>query len=449
MIEETSGSRRPGPCAPGCAAPEPIAGNYFVSTYPPFSCWSEASNSAFRDHLEQPGCSDTPLGLYVHVPFCADRCHYCYYLSHDNRLAGMDRYIDALVDEFRHYVQKPALADRALSFVYFGGGTPSLLSTRRIERLLPGLQSVLPWDGAREVSFECAPRSVTERKLRVLRELGVTRISLGIQQLNDDVLRASGRVHLVADVERAYRAIRRVGFDVVNVDLMVGLVGETEQSYHGSLERVIAMEPDSVTTYLLEIPLNTPLWKSVRDDTLTADLPSWETKRARLRDGRDRLERAGYTMASAYAAVRDPARHRFVYQTEQYHGADLLGIGASAFSHLDGFNQQNQTSLEDYLSLVARGEFPLGRSCSMDGRERMVREFVLQLKLGGCQRSYFQAKFGVDVLQQFAGPIADLVSKQWLEIEGDRITVTREGILRVDRILTEFYLPAHRDVRYS
>jgi oxygen-independent coproporphyrinogen-3 oxidase len=451
MIEEAARSRRPGFRTPTCAVsePEPVAGNYFVSTYPPFSCWSVSATDEFRDHLERAEPHDAPLGLYVHIPFCADRCHYCYYLSHDDRSGDMDRYLDALVDELALYAKRPALSGRAPSFVYFGGGTPSLLSTGRIERLVPALKRSFPWHRASEVTFECAPQSVTERKLRKLRECGVTRISLGVQQLNDEVLQANGRVHLVADVERAYRAIRRVGFDVVNLDLMIGLVGETDQSYRASLERVIEMEPDSVTTYLLEVPLNTPLWRSIRDDTLTKRLATWETKRARLRHGRDRLERAGYTMASAYAMVLEPELHRFAYQEEQYHGADVLGIGASAFSHFGGFNQQNRTSIDEYVKFVSRGEFPLFRGYSMNESERMVREFVLQLKLGGVERRYFRQKFGVDVLSQFADPIAELRRARWIEVDEDRVTVTREGILRVDRILSAFYLREHRGVRYS
>jgi coproporphyrinogen III oxidase-like Fe-S oxidoreductase len=429
--------------------PESLVGNYFVSTYPPFSAWTEAATPGYRGHLECAGSPGTPLGLYVHIPFCADRCHYCYYLSHDDRLADMDRYLDALVVELATYAKTPAFAGRSLSFVYFGGGTPSLLSERRLARLLPLLQEILPWHGAREVTFECAPKSVTEGKLTALRDHGVTRISLGAQQMNDDVLRANGRVHLTGDVERAYAAIRRVGFDIVNLDLMIGLVRETESTFCSSLERVIEMAPDSITTYLLEIPRNTPLWRSVRDATLDGELSTWETKRARLRRGRERLEGAGYIMTSAYAAVRDPDRHAFVYQRAQYHGADLLGIGASAFSHVGGWNQQNHTSVADYVATVARGELPLSRAYSLDDRERLIREFVLQLKLGAVECSEFRSKFGVDVAAQFAEPIANLVSRRWLAVDGDRVTMTREGILRVDRILPVFYLPEHRGIRYS
>ena len=438
-------------CAGLFDRPEETVGSYFVSTYPPFSCWSQEAVADYRRMLNRPRdpAQSIPLGLYVHIPFCVDRCQYCYYLSSDNKLGEIDGYLDALAAELAQYSEQPALAHRGPAFVYFGGGTPSLLGSGRVQRLLSALQQAMPWGDAREVTFECAPRSVTEKKLATLRECGVTRISLGVQQMDDEVLQRNGRVHLVADVERAYAAIRRVGFDVVNLDLMVGLVGESDASFFASLERVLGMEPESVTIYQLEIPLNTPLYRSIADGTLATPPASWDIKRARLRTGMERLEGAGYTLRSAYTAVRDPDRHRFVYQDELYRGADLLGIGASAFSHLGGINHQNLATLESYLTAHSRGELPLWRAYVLDDDERLVREFVLQLKLGGLPWEYFEKKFGVDVRERFATPLAELAARGMLEVSSEGVQMTPAGRSRVDRLITAFYRPEHRGVRYS
>lgn len=451
MTDQAGDSTLARVCAPNLEAAEPLRGNYFVSTYPPFSRWSPAGSKEWRRHLEEPGSRKrgAPLGLYVHIPFCADRCHYCYYLSHDDELEEIDRYLAALEAELALYARTLVLGDRELDFVYFGGGTPSLLSAARVERLLSGLQDVWSWHAVREVTFECAPRSVTELKLEALRDWGVTRLSLGVQQMNDEVLRANGRVHLVADVEGAYRAISEVGFAVVNLDLIVGLVGETDETFDSSLERVIDLGPDSVTIYQLEIPLNTPLARSLEDGELAEEPASWDTKRERLRRAFDRLASAGYTQTSAYAAVRDPDRHRFLYQVEQYHGADLLGIGTSAFSHVEGLNQQNLPALSDYLDQVEGGDLPLFRGYASSREECMVREFVLQLKLGGAERGYFIDKFGVDINERFRAPVAELVARGWLSVGEAGVAVTTNGILRVDRMLQHFYLPEHQGVRYS
>jgi oxygen-independent coproporphyrinogen-3 oxidase len=450
MKDDASEPTRVAACAGLLDRPEPEVGNYFVSTYPPFSCWTEGAVDAYRRRLAQPPASgDVPLGLYVHIPFCVERCQYCYYLSHDDRSGEIDGYLEALADEWARYANAPVVAGRPLGFVYFGGGTPSILSVARLRSLAQALQQSGSWADAREVTFECAPKSVTTDKARALRDLGVTRLSLGVQQLDDAVLAANGRVHLTADVERAYESLRLGGFDVVNLDLMVGLVDETDESFFNSLERVIGLRPESVTIYQLEIPLNTPLYRSLRAEVPAPPPASWDVKHARLAAAMARLEAAGYTIRSAYSAVLDPARHPFVYQDAQYHGADLVGIGASAFSHLGGVNQQNLASLAAYLDAGTRDRPPFWRAYELSARERLVREFILQLKLGGVDRRYFREKFKTDVLESFDEPLDEARRRGWLTIGDEAVAVTREGLVRLDRWLPAFYLPEHQNVRYS
>ena len=433
------------------APAEPLVGSYFVSTYPPFSCWNDRGRAVFRQLLDRPppAAEVAPLGLYVHVPFCAQRCQFCYYLSHDDRPDQVDRYLDALARELSLYGDTPRLAGREPEFVYFGGGTPSLLSVSRIEKLIRAVQRVFPWGAVREATFECAPRSVTSAKCRALREAGITRVSLGVQQLDDEVLRLNGRIHLVRDVERAYEIVRRAGFDVINVDLIAGLCGQTDESFERSLDRVIELAPESVTIYQLEIPFNTPLYRAIRSGVRSADPPTWAERRARLARGLSRLEAVGYTVSSGYAAVRDPARHRFVYQAEQYRGADLLGLGVASFSYLDGVHQQNLDALERYLEALAARRLPLGRGYRLDAAERLVREFVLQLKLGGVDAHDFRLKFGEEPVQRFAGALSHFVNRGWITVDGDAVRLTRDGLLRVDRMIPAFYLPQHQGVRYS
>jgi oxygen-independent coproporphyrinogen-3 oxidase len=439
--------RRGAPAAQSLA--EPQVGNYFVSAYPPFSCWTPERVRDFRRALRRPGDDGRPLGLYVHVPFCIERCSYCYYLSHDDRLGQAADYLQALLREARTYAAMPAVAGRRPAFVYFGGGTPSLLSESRSATLLEGLQSAFDWSAVRETTFECAPRSVTESKLRRLKGGGVTRLSLGVQALDDRVLRASGRVHLAADAERAYAAIRRVGFDTVNLDLIAGLPEETADSFFDGLQRVIALAPDSVTIYQLEIPHNTPLYRRLLRGGPAPALPGWDVKRARLGEAFARLEGAGYAVSSAYAAIREPARHRFLYQELQYRGADLVGLGVSSFSYLSGVHQQNLAALDPYLSRLAAGRLPLWRAYALSDDERLVRQVVLQLKLGGIETDFFSRRFGVDVLERFAAPLGCLEERGWLRRDGGALRLTRDGLLRVDRLIPEFYRAEHRGLRYS
>lgn len=431
---------------------EPLAGSYFISAYPPFSCWKKEHVPQLERQLAAPltAASDTPLGLYVHIPFCDVRCMYCYYLSHADKSPDLiDRYIEALVKELAIYRTKSIFANRDLSFVYFGGGTPSILSEGQISQLINKLQALFPWTVLQEATFECAPKSVTEPKLLALREAGITRLSMGVQQLNDTVLKQNGRVHLASDVERAYAIIQRLGFAVVNIDLMVGLIGESDESFLESLTRIIEMNPDSVTIYQLELPLNTPLYRVLNKSVPAGALATWKVKRSRLTNGLARLEAAGYQLRSAYTVARSFKAQKFVYQDAQYHGADFLGIGASAFSYIDGIHCQNLTSLESYLQRLGENRLSMERAYILNAEERLTREFILQLKLGRVNRHDFQQKFHVDIFERFAVLFAYFAEQELLIRTEDGVSLTLEGLLRVDRMLPAFYLPAHQHVRYS
>lgn len=437
--------------SPGLGMDEPITGNYFVATYPSFANWTTEAVSAVPRVLDRPGKpSDTPLGLYVHIPFCVERCQYCYYLSQAGKSRRqMDEYADLLADELRLYRETPAMAGRDIRFVYFGGGTPSLLPDETLARLLERLQSIATWTAAEEVCFECAPMTATASKMKILRNNGVTRLSLGVQTFNDEVLRQNGRIHLAADVNRAYETIRDAGFPVVNIDLIVGLVGESEASFMESVDRVIAMAPESVTIYQLEIPPNTPLCRALDAGTEEISLISWQEKRRRHGLAFARLEEAGYTVRSAYSAVLDPKKHAFVYQDAQYHGADLLGLGQASFSYFDGVHFQNVASDKTYAEQIRRRVLPIRRAYELSSEERLTREFILQLKLGRVDVARLRERFGVDPLDHFATPLDELRHRGLIQTDTDSVTLSREGLLRVDRWLRLFYRPCHRNAKYS
>ena len=429
-----------------CGCEEPALGSYFVSAYPPFEYWTPSHLDAYREALGTPAADrQSPLGLYVHIPFCARRCDFCYFLSYQGRsISDVDAYLEALPQELDQYCQSLALDGRDFDFVYFGGGTPSLLTAERLETLLRRLSRCPSTWEPREFTFECAPQSISREKLEVLRACGVTRISMGVQQLDDTILRLNGRVHMVADIERAFETIRSEAFDVVNLDLIVGLLGETDDTFFPSLEKIVAMAPESVTLYQLEIPHNTPLYRSLNADAAAASLPTWETKRRRLGQAFDRLEQEGYSIRSGYTAVRDPERHEFLYQDLQYKGADLVGIGASSFSFINGVHQQNIADLDEYLAAASPYDLPLWRAYALDQREQMVREFVLQLKLGSVDTAYFETRFGIDPRKEFEVELSSLHEKGWLTAKGQVLRLTRDGLVRVDALLDRFYSSTHR-----
>src|SRR6202043_146762 len=164
-------------------------GNYFVSNYPPFSFWKPEFVPDLAAALERPPAAQTPLGVYLHIPFCRKRCHFCYFKVYtDKNASEVERYLDAAIQELTLYSRKPFIGGRKPKFIYFGGGTPSYISSRQLSHMVDGMKRLLPWDEAEEVTFECEPGTLTEGKLTVIKELGVTRLSLGIENFDDHIL---------------------------------------------------------------------------------------------------------------------------------------------------------------------------------------------------------------------------------------------------------------------
>jgi oxygen-independent coproporphyrinogen-3 oxidase len=430
---------------------ETTAGNYFVSNYPPFSFWSPDAVGHAQAALNRGPAPDTPLGLYVHIPFCRKRCHFCYFKVYTDKNAGeIKEYTHAVCQELALYTGRPFLGGRRPNFVYFGGGTPSYLSAQQLEGLTSELKRLLPWDQVEEVTFECEPGTLNEVKLRAIRDFGVTRLSLGVENFDDHILEINGRAHRSPEIARTYDFARSIGFPQINIDLIAGMVEETEENWQRCIERTLALQPDSVTIYQMEIPFNTTLYKNMKaEGRLTAPVADWETKRLWVREAFEALESAGYEVGSAYTAVRKASNAKFVYRDRLWRGADLLALGVASFSHIGGTHFQNEKDFETYLQRIEDGQLPIHRAIVLSDDERLIRETILQLKLGRIHRGYFLEKFGVDILNRFEKPLGELCAKGLLEINNGEITLTRDALLRVDGLLENFFLPAHQHARYT
>ena len=430
---------------------ETTVGNYFVSNYPPFSFWKPEHTPEVVAALDRPPAPGTPLGIYLHIPFCRKRCHFCYFRVYtDKDSSAIKAYLDLAVRELELYGQKRFIGGRKPQFVYFGGGTPSYLSETQLRDLTDRMKAILPWDAAEEVTFECEPGTLTDHKLKTIRDVGVTRLSLGVENFNDHILDINGRAHRSREIHRAYHFARELDFPQINIDLIAGMVEETEENWQDCVRRTIELSPDSVTIYQMEVPYNTEIYQEMKaEGRLVAPVADWHTKRHWVRSAFEQLEKAGYTVASGYTAVRDPARTHFVYRDSLWQGADLIGLGVASFSHIGGTHFQNQHDFEPYLAALRKGDLPIYRALTPTSEERLIRELVLQFKLGRISREYFRRKFGVDLLSRFEQPISQLKSWGALVVDGDWLRLTRDGLLQVDRLVHEFFLPEHKTARYA
>ena len=430
---------------------ETTAGGYFVSNYPPYSFWTPEQAGEAHAALGREPPPGTPLGIYLHIPFCRKRCHFCYFkVFTDKDSSEIDGYLDAAVQELTLYSRKPAIRGRKPAFVYFGGGTPSFISTKQLGRLVDGMKKLFPWDEAEEVAFECEPGTITLAKLQTLKAIGVTRLSLGIENFGEDVLRVNGRAHGAKEIGRAYEFARRAGFPQINLDLIAGMVGETEANWRRCVRKTIEFSPDSVTIYQMEVPYNTTMFQQMQSlGEEVAPVASWTIKRAWVDYAFSELEAAGYTVTSAYTAVRNPERTRFLYRDMLWEGADMLGLGVASFSHIGGTHFQNDHDFGPYIAKVRQGRLPIYRALTPTDEERMIREFILQMKLGHIENDYFQRKFGVDIQERFAASLKELGQQGLLKLDREGLRLSREGLLRIDSLLPNFYLPRHRDVSPS
>ena len=425
-------------------------GNYFVSNYPPFSQWKPEYVSEALLALDQPPRVNDPLGLYIHIPFCRKRCLFCYFKVYtDKNASEIEVYLDALIKENELYSRTPAFQGRQLRFAYFGGGTPSYVSERQLRYLVDGLNRHVTWKNAEEVTFECEPGTLQKSKLETLKDIGVTRISLGIEHFDDEILAANGRAHLSPEIYRAYDWARSVDFPQINVDLISGMMGETEEKWRDAVRRTIELQPDSVTIYQMELPYNTLISQDILKKGTTSPIADWSTKRRWLNYAFEEFLARGYEIGGADLVATTKKTCRFIYRDALWHGGDMIGIGVSSFSHFGGVNFQNAHNFEEYVRIINADRLPLLRAVSLTPKQRLIREMVLQLKTGAIETGYFQKKFGVNVWEEFLPVYKNLAADDLLEHENGTIQLTRRGLLEVDRFLIEFFEPELRTVRYA
>ncbi len=440
-------------------------GSYFISNYPPYSQWTAEAVPEIEAALAHPpiahggthGGEVAPMGLYLHIPFCRKRCKFCYFKVFTNVNADqIERYVSALSREISLVADQPIMRDRQFRFVYFGGGTPSFLSVKQLRSLMERLHQYVTWNGAEEVTFECEPGTLSEAKVQTLRELGITRLSLGVENFSDAILEENGRAHLSKEVYRAWDWIQATGFPNVNIDLIAGMVGETWENWRENIRKTLELSPDSITIYQMELPFNTVYSKGILESQVESPVAEWPTKRDWVRYAFETFQEHGYSVSSAYTMIKDPTKVNFSYRDNLWGGADLLATGIASFGHASGVHYQNVPEWDRYLGMILdEGRLPLGRAYRPTPLQLLIREMILQLKRGYLEPAYFRAKFGADIVAQWQDVWQEYVQEGFVRLlsgdngEVNRIELTMDGMLRADGLLPAFFEPQFRGVRYT
>ncbi len=393
------------------------------------------------------------LGLYVHVPFCAAICNYC---NFNRGLFDADlkaRYVTALLAEIGNNAEPrgesaiathSAIRNRrsaisppppAADTIYFGGGTPSLLEPDEIARIVRACEDAFDLASDREVTIEANPESVSAPRLAAYRDAGVTRLSFGVQSFRDEELRRLSRLHGADRAREAVAEARAAGFDNVSLDLMMWLPGQRVAEWLESVDAAIALEPEHLSLYLLEVYPNAPL----KDEMARA---SWsqapdEDAAAMYLEAMSRLDAAGFEQYEISNVARSGrrSRHNLKYWTD----GEWLGFGCGAHSTSDGVRWKNVASTADYIDAVSRGTSPAVDVRRLDPAERLGDALFTGLRLvDGIDTNAIQSRYGVDVWRRFGADLERFVDAGYLRHEGARLALTRQGMLLAHEVMTVF-----------
>jgi oxygen-independent coproporphyrinogen-3 oxidase len=377
---------------------------------------------------------NSPFHLYVHFPFCSSRCPYCAFYFVVGRGEVRAAYVDAVVEEVRRAASDPRFAGRTVGSVYFGGGTPSLMEAAAVARIRAAAGASFAVEPDAETSLEANPDGLEDARLAALRESGVNRLTLGWQALRPEHLRTLGRTHAPEDARRSLETARRAGFENVGVDLMFGLPRQTAEEWRADLAQVVALGPDHVSAYELTLEEGTRFARRSAEGRL--DLPDEETRADMFEAVDEVLQPAGIRRyeISNFARPGRECRHNVA----GWRGGDLLGVGASAASHVEHVRWTNVADLDEYVRRIGRGESAAGALEELDEETWAAEDLYLGLRLrDGLDAGERLRRVPEPGRSRLQAVLDGSAARGLLESEGDRVCLSRRGRLLADQVFAE------------
>ncbi|MBQ6496549.1 MAG: radical SAM family heme chaperone HemW [Firmicutes bacterium] len=376
------------------------------------------------------------VGLYLHIPFCLKKCRYCDFLSFPcSDEEALTEYTEALVREIR--IKASEWPYRMIDSVYIGGGTPSILSEKNVARIMDQVNKNFVLSDDPEITIECNPATASEEKLQAFREMGINRISIGIQSWDNSVLRLMGRAHDKNDSFTAIRNAKKAGFDNINLDLMFGIPGQTMKMWRDSIRQCIFLRPQHISLYSLQLEEGTQFYKMVYEDHILSE-PSEMTDRKMYHDAIIMLEDAGYNLYEISNAAL-PGYESF-HNSKYWSYDDYLGLGLGASSFIGGVRYKNCTNMLEYLDYIKKGQAPV----NVDDIEKYSKRdemgiyvFTGLRKSEGIDIKEFEKIFGTKFFSVYDPSLIN-VYFGYLDFDGCRLKLTEEGRDIANRIMSEF-----------
>lgn len=383
------------------------------------------------------------IGLYIHIPFCKQKCSYCDFCSYANKESFIKRYIQCVLKEIIEVGNNNKIDFEngkddlfSVKTIYIGGGTPSLIESKYIVQIMEEIKSNFELDENAEITIEVNPGTVTLEKLEDYNKVGINRLSIGLQSTHEHLLKEIGRIHTYLDFLDTFRFAREAGFENINVDLMIGLPNQTLAEVQDSIEEIVSMEPEHISVYSLILEEGTPLFKKVEEGL---ELPDEELERKMYWNVKRILEANGYNHyeISNFAKQGYESKHNL----DCWNQKEYIGFGIAAHSYTNGIRYSNIENLEQYIKNYEedKTEENLVFHEKQD-MEAMQKEYMLLglRKIDGVSIQEFKIKFVANPVFLYHDKLEKLVNEELLEIDGDMIKLTNKGLDLANIVWEEF-----------
>lgn len=382
------------------------------------------------------------IGIYVHIPFCIRKCYYCDFVSFTNQEENIEKYIEAVISEIESY----ELEEYNVTTIYIGGGTPSSIESKYIEKILHKIKEKITNNETKfndiEITIEINPGTIDRKKLQDYEEMGINRLSIGLQSTNNEILKNIGRIHTYEEFLEGYNLARNIGFDNINVDLMIGLPNQTIENIKDSLEEVIKLEPEHISVYSLIVEEGTKIENLLNMNKIT--LPEEELERNMYWYVKNKLELNGYIHyeISNFAKENKQSKHNVnCWEQKEY-----IGIGTAAYSYLDNIRYGNTSNIQKYIETQDfKDEKELEKNKiriidEVQTLEDKKREYMLLSlrKLEGVSIRKFKEKYVENPIFLYRKQLEKLVNENLLTIDGDNIKLTNKGLDLANLVWEEF-----------
>ena len=382
------------------------------------------------------------IGIYVHIPFCIRKCYYCDFVSFTNQEENIEKYIEAVIKEIESY----ELEEYNVTTIYIGGGTPSSIESRYIEKILHKIKEKIINNETKfndiEITIEINPGTIDRKKLQNYEEMGINRLSIGLQSTNNEILKNIGRIHTYEEFLEGYILARSIGFDNINVDLMIGLPNQTIEKIKDSVEKVINLEPEHISVYSLIIEEGTKIENLLNMNKIT--LPEEELERNMYWYVKNKLELNGYIHyeISNFAKENKQSKHNVnCWEQKEY-----IGIGTAAYSYLNNIRYGNTSNIQKYIEtqdFKSKKELEKNKIRIIDEVQTLEdkkKEYMLLSlrKIEGVSIKKFKEKYVENPIFLYRKQLEKLVNENLLTIDGDNIKLTNKGLDLANLVWEEF-----------